>query len=65
MPIKKCSLDGKPGWKWGDEGTCYTYDPESASGSTVAKAKATKQAAAAYANGYKDKTQPMDGQVKI
>lgn len=32
MPIKKCTKDGKPGFKWGDEGKCYTYtsnDPES------------------------------------
>jgi hypothetical protein len=24
MPIKQCQLDGKSGWKWGDEGKCYT-----------------------------------------
>jgi hypothetical protein len=24
MPAKKCSKDGKSGWKWGDKGTCYT-----------------------------------------
>lgn len=26
MPIKKCEIDGKPGWKWGDEGKCYLGD---------------------------------------
>lgn len=24
MPLKRCSKDGKSGWKYGDEGTCYT-----------------------------------------
>lgn len=24
MPIKQCKIDGKNGWKYGDEGTCYT-----------------------------------------
>lgn len=24
MPIKKCVIDGKDGWKYGDTGKCYT-----------------------------------------
>ena len=28
MPLKKCSEDKQSGWKWGDEGKCYT-GPES------------------------------------
>ena len=24
MPLKKCSKDGKEGWKYGDNGYCYT-----------------------------------------
>lgn len=24
MPLKRCSVDGKPGWKYGDSGHCYT-----------------------------------------
>lgn len=24
MPLKKCSEGGKSGWKWGDQGHCYT-----------------------------------------
>lgn len=24
MPIKRCQIDGKSGFKYGDEGTCYT-----------------------------------------
>jgi len=24
MPLKRCSNDGKSGYKWGDKGNCYT-----------------------------------------
>lgn len=24
MPLKRCTVDGKSGWKWGNEGKCYT-----------------------------------------
>jgi len=24
MPVKRCTVDGKPGHKWGDDGKCYT-----------------------------------------
>lgn len=24
MPLKKCQDNGKDGWKWGDQGHCYT-----------------------------------------
>jgi len=24
MPLKKCSDNQKSGWKWGDQGKCYT-----------------------------------------
>lgn len=23
MPAKRCSVNGKSGWKWGDSGKCY------------------------------------------
>lgn len=35
MPLKRCQDGGKDGWKWGDQGHCYT-DKE-------AKQKAIKQ----------------------
>lgn len=25
MPVKPCQSDGKPGYKYGDSGHCYTY----------------------------------------
>jgi len=24
MPLKKCTVDGKPGWQWGAQGKCYS-----------------------------------------
>lgn len=24
MPLKRCSLKGQSGWKWGEKGSCYT-----------------------------------------
>lgn len=38
MPLKQCSSDGKSGWKWGDQGHCYT--------GPGAKKKAIKQGVA-------------------
>ena len=35
MPVKSCQVNGEPGYKWGDEGKCYT-GPD-------AKAKAYEQ----------------------
>jgi hypothetical protein len=35
MPVKSCQINGEPGYKWGDEGKCYT-GPD-------AKAKAYEQ----------------------
>ena len=53
MPIKACSMDGKPGYKWGDSGKCYTYTPGSEASKKAAKAKAIKQAVAASYKGGK------------
>jgi hypothetical protein len=25
MPVRTCQIDGRPGFKWGDAGTCYPY----------------------------------------
>lgn len=63
MSIIKCTLDGKPGWKNGKDGTCHTYDPDSASGSTVAKAKAIKEMVTPKTNSSGGKN--FDGQVQI
>jgi hypothetical protein len=45
MPLKQCTKDGKTGWQYGG-GTCYT--------GPNAKRNAARQAAAMYANGYRE-----------
>lgn len=42
MPVQACSSEGRPGFKWGSEGKCYTYTE----GNTRSKARARMQAAA-------------------
>lgn len=42
MPIKECQIDGKPGYKWGDQGKCYTYE-DSESSKKSARSKAHRQ----------------------
>ena len=42
MPVKKCQKDGKNGYKWGDQGKCYT--------GPGAKKKAIKQGMAIHSN---------------
>ena len=42
MPVQGCSSGGKPGFKWGDSGACYTYE----SGNEVSRQSARKKAEA-------------------
>jgi len=54
MPIVSCELDGRPGFRWGGSGKCYTYsegDPESM---RIARARASAQGQAAYSAGYRE-----------
>lgn len=53
MPVIKCSENGKPGYKWGSSGKCYTYTSGDEEGSKRAKTKAGKQGQAAHAAGYR------------
>lgn len=43
MPVKKCQSDGKPGYKYGDSGKCYTYDSKNEKSRKAALEKAKKQ----------------------
>ena len=43
MPIKECQENNKPGFKYGDTGKCYTYDPTDDKSKNLAKEKAAKQ----------------------
>ena len=46
MPLQACSSDGKPGFKWGAGGACYTYTAGNRASMTAAKKKAMAQAVA-------------------
>jgi len=54
--VKSCESDGKPGWKWGDTGKCYTYTKGDKEGSATAKVKAGKQGRAVKAQESKHGT---------
>jgi hypothetical protein len=43
MPEMPCQKDGKPGVKYGPEGTCYTYDPKDPKSKAIAQALCRKQ----------------------
>lgn len=43
MPIQSCSSDGKPGFKWGEGGKCYTYTRGSEFSRKEARRKALAQ----------------------
>jgi hypothetical protein len=43
MPIKQCQEQGKPGFKWGDSGKCYTYSPYDEKSKNNAKRSANIQ----------------------
>lgn len=49
MPIKECTENKKPGWKYGDSGKCYIVeDSEDEKALLEAKKKAIKQAIAIH-----------------
>ena len=50
MPIKKCRSNGKPGYKYGDQGKCYTYTTGNKTSREKAKKKAGEQGRAIKAN---------------
>jgi len=43
MPVQKCQREGKPGYKWGEEGKCYIYTPNNEEEREQAKQKAINQ----------------------
>jgi len=46
MPVKSCSENNKSGYKWGDSGSCYTYNPNDKKSRETARRKAIKQGVA-------------------
>ncbi len=53
MPVKRCQIEGKDGFKWGDSGKCYT-GPE-------AKKKAIAQGIAIEGGDIEGKLKKEDG----
>lgn len=56
MPVQSCTLNGKPGYQYGDSGRCYTYTRGDDTGKKRAKRKAHLQGAAVEANGSSRKS---------
>jgi len=50
MPVQKCKSEGKPGFKWGESGKCYTYSPGNESSRKAARKKAAEQGRAIKAS---------------
>ena len=43
MPVKECTKDGRPGYKYGEGGYCFTYLPGNAESRKSAELKAVFQ----------------------
>ena len=43
MPVERCQRDGKPGFRWGEKGFCYTYERNNDESRDRAFEKARKQ----------------------
>ena len=54
MPIQHCQEDGKPGYRWGEAGKCYTYTPGNTRSQAEARLKAEAQARAIEASQAKE-----------
>jgi hypothetical protein len=51
MPVQACNKDGKPGYKYGEQGVCYTYMAGNKASRNAAYAKAVRQGQAIKAGG--------------
>lgn len=52
MPVTSCQENGKPGYRWGSSGKCYTYTAGNESSKNRARSSAERQGRAARAGGY-------------
>lgn len=46
MPIRQCQINKNPGYKWGQQGKCYEYEPGNEESIKEAKKKAISQGVA-------------------
>lgn len=61
FPLKRCQRDGSKGWKYGDDGYCYTRAEEGSD--EQAKEKARKQGEAIEISRHKKKSSAQDDDV--
>ena len=52
MPVQACSMNGKPGLRWGKHGHCYPYNPKVPGSRDRAHKKAVRQSIAVRTAGY-------------
>jgi len=50
MPVQRCQQNNKPGFRWGERGTCYTYTPGNAESRQKARELAERQGRAIRAS---------------
>lgn len=43
MPVQRCRIKGRPGYRWGARGTCFGYKPGDPASRKRAKKKAIDQ----------------------
>lgn len=54
MPIQLCEINGKPGFKYGKQGKCYTYNPKNETSKKNAKKRAIRQGLAEHGGKWVD-----------
>lgn len=55
MPVQNCQRNGMPGFKWGKQGHCYTYQSKDEAGRRRARTQAEAQGRAIEAAGGEKK----------
>jgi len=60
MPLQRCQLNGKQGWKWGASGKCYTYEEKNETSQKTARRKAARQGVVVMASEGTIKLQERD-----
>lgn len=55
MPVNSCQQGGRPGFRFGDRGKCFTYPAGNDAQRAQARQKAQAQERAARASGFKEK----------
>lgn len=65
MPLNRCESDGKPGWRWGEAGACYTYTAGDGGSEAEARRKAMAQAAAMGELDTREQGDPLTAPVEF